>query len=63
MAAAIDVANECKKTGEAKTILFNFSGHGYVDMGAYDAYLSGSLEDYEYPQLEIEEALKCLPEM
>jgi tryptophan synthase beta chain len=61
--AAMDVAKECKKTGEAKTILLNFSGHGYFDMGAYDAYLAGSLEDYEYPQREIEEALKCLPEM
>ncbi|RJP66961.1 MAG: TrpB-like pyridoxal phosphate-dependent enzyme [Candidatus Abyssobacteria bacterium SURF_17] len=59
--AAMEVARECKKTGEAKTILFNFSGHGYFDMGAYDAYLSGKLEDYEYPQHEIEEALKCLP--
>jgi len=63
IAAAIDAANECKKTGEAKTILFNFSGHGYFDMGAYDAYLAGDLVDYEYPQHEIEQALKCLPEM
>ncbi|GAB4354767.1 MAG: TrpB-like pyridoxal phosphate-dependent enzyme [Candidatus Abyssubacteria bacterium] len=61
--AAIQIAEECKKTGEAKTILLNFSGHGYFDMGAYDAYLSGKLEDYEYPQHEIEEALKCLPEV
>ena len=59
----MDVARECKKTGEAKTILFNFSGHGYFDMSAYDAYLAGELQDYEYPQHEIEEALKCLPEM
>ena len=61
IASAIDVARECKKTGQAKTILFNFSGHGYFDMGAYDAYLSGKLEDYECPQEEIEAALKCLP--
>jgi tryptophan synthase beta chain len=63
IAAAMDVARECKKTGEKKTILFNFSGHGYFDMAAYDAYLAGTLEDYEYPQHEIEAALKCLPEM
>jgi tryptophan synthase beta chain len=61
--SAIQIAEECKKTGEAKNILLNFSGHGYFDMGAYDAYLSGKLEDYEYPQHEIEEALKCLPEV
>jgi len=61
--AAMNVARECKKTGEAKNILFNFSGHGYFDMAAYDAYLAGKLEDYEYPQHEIEEALKCLPQM
>jgi tryptophan synthase beta chain len=63
IAAAMDVARECKKTGEAKNILFNFSGHGYFDMAAYDAFLAGELVDYEYPQHEIEEALKCLPEM
>jgi tryptophan synthase beta chain len=61
--AALNVARECKKTGEAKTILFNFSGHGYFDMAAYDAFLAGKLEDYEYPQHEIEEALKCLPQV
>lgn len=63
IAAAVDAALECKKKGEAKTILFNFSGHGYFDMAAYDAYLAGELEDYEHPQHEIEQALKCLPEV
>lgn len=63
ISAAMNVARECKKTGEAKTILFNFSGHGYFDMAAYDAFLSGKLENYEYPQHEIEEALKCLPQV
>jgi tryptophan synthase beta chain len=45
--AAIDVANECKKTGERKTILFNLSGHGHLDMTAYQAFMSGELEDVE----------------
>ena len=40
---AIDTALECKKTGEEKTILFNLSGHGHFDMGAYDSYFNGSL--------------------
>ena len=61
--AVIDEALECKETGEAKTILFNHSGHGHVDMAAYDAYLSGKLEDYEYPQEKIEECLADLPKV
>lgn len=40
---AIDTAIECKNTGEEKTILFNLSGHGHFDMGAYDSYFNGSL--------------------
>jgi tryptophan synthase beta chain len=43
--AAIDEAMKAKETGETKTILFNLSGHGHFDMGAYDAYLAGKLID------------------
>ncbi|MDF1557324.1 MAG: TrpB-like pyridoxal phosphate-dependent enzyme [ANME-2 cluster archaeon] len=42
---AIDEALKCKKTGEQKTILFNLSGHGHFDMGAYDSYFSGAMSD------------------
>jgi tryptophan synthase beta chain len=42
--AAIDEALECKKTGEAKVILFNLSGHGHFDMSSYDNYLSGKIK-------------------
>ena len=42
---AIDMALECKKTGEEKSILFNFSGHGHFDMAAYDTYFSGEMTD------------------
>lgn len=42
---AIDTALECKKNGEKKTILFNLSGHGHFDMGAYDSYFSGNMKD------------------
>ncbi|MCG3179842.1 MAG: Tryptophan synthase beta chain [Phycisphaerae bacterium] len=45
--AAIDVALECKATGEPKNILFNLSGHGHFDMTAYQAYLAGELKDIE----------------
>jgi tryptophan synthase beta chain len=61
--SVIDEALVCKETGEAKTILFNHSGHGHVDMQAYDAYLSGKLQDYEYPDEKIRECLADLPKV
>jgi tryptophan synthase beta chain len=42
--AVFDEAEKCKKTGEAKTILFNLSGHGLLDLGSYDSYLSGNIK-------------------
>ena len=59
----IDEALKCKESGESKTILLAHSGHGHVDMAAYDAYLSGKLEDYEYPEEKVKEALTHLPEV
>ncbi|MGH2544912.1 MAG: TrpB-like pyridoxal phosphate-dependent enzyme, partial [Ardenticatenaceae bacterium] len=47
--AAIDEALSCKERGEQKVITFNLSGHGHFDMGAYDTYIQGKLEDYDYP--------------
>jgi hypothetical protein len=41
--AAIEIARDCARTGEEKTLLIGFSGHGHFDMGAYSAYLSGEL--------------------
>ena len=46
IAEAIDEANKCKEEGESKVILFNLSGHGLIDMTAYDQYLSGNLVNY-----------------
>ena len=46
ISAAIDEANKCKEAGESKVILFNLSGHGLIDMTAYDQYLSGNLVNY-----------------
>jgi len=59
----IDEALKCKESGESKTILLAHSGHGHFDMAAYDAYLSGKLEDYEYPEEKVKEALTHLPEV
>ena len=61
--ATIDEAIQCRESGEAKTILLALSGHGHVDMAAYQAYFAGKLEDYHYPQQNIEEALAELPEV
>lgn len=59
--ATMDLALECREKGEQRTILFNLSGHGYFDLGAYDAYLAGSLQNYELPATKVEEALAALP--
>lgn len=61
--AAIDEALDAKVKGEKRVILFNLSGHGYFDMAAYQAYLSGSLEDYEYPAEAIAASLAKLPQV
>ena len=58
--AAIDEALVAKETGEKKVILFNLSGHGYFDMTSYQRYLSGQLEDYEYPAEEVRIALESV---
>jgi tryptophan synthase beta chain len=60
---AIDEALRCRETGESKTILIAHSGHGHFDMAAYDEYLSGRLQDYEYPEEKVKEALASLPEV
>jgi tryptophan synthase beta chain len=48
----IDEALRCKESGEAKTIVFNNSGHGLLDLAAYESYLSEELEDWEPTQIE-----------
>ena len=63
IATVRDLAEECKQSGEEKNILFNMSGHGHVDMAAYDNYLEGKLEDYEHPEEKIKEAMKSLPKI
>lgn len=57
--AAIDEA----KKNDGKNIILCYSGHGHFDMAAYDAYLGGKLEDYEYPEQAVAEALHELPKV
>jgi tryptophan synthase beta chain len=61
--AVIEEANRCKEEGKEDVIVFNLSGHGHFDMGAYDAYFAGDLEDYTYPEEKIAESLKNLPKV
>lgn len=58
--AAIDEALRCKETGEEKTILFLLCGHGHFDMQAFDDYLAGKLQPYEYPEEKVKEAMRKL---
>ncbi len=61
--AAIDEALDAKEKGERRVILFNLSGHGHFDLSAYDAYLHGELEDYDYPAEAVQRAMQTLPKV
>ena len=61
--AAIDEALLCRADGKKKVIAFNLSGHGHFDMGAYDAFHQGKLEDYAYPESLVHEAMQHLPDV
>jgi tryptophan synthase beta chain len=60
IAATIREAKKAKEEGKEKVILFNFSGHGLMDLVGYDKYMAGQLSDYEYPEHEIEANLSEL---
>jgi len=61
--AAIEEAKKCAETGEEKCIVIAYSGHGFFDLAAYEMYLDGHLEDYEYPQELIERAMAELADL
>ena len=54
IAATIREAKKCKETGEEKVILFNLSGHGLIDMTAYDQYFAGGLQNYELTDADVQ---------
>ncbi|MCP4020449.1 MAG: TrpB-like pyridoxal phosphate-dependent enzyme, partial [Desulfobacteraceae bacterium] len=58
VAMTIREALKAKQEGKEKTILFNWSGHGLVDLAAYESYLAGKLSDHDLPQEQIDAALK-----
>lgn len=57
IAATIRRAKECIKTGEKKVLLFNLTGHGMMDMAAYNQYLSGNLTNYAMTEEDVERQL------
>lgn len=60
IAAVVDEARKAKEEGKEKVILFNWSGHGIIDLPAYDAFLTGKLEVHDLPGEEIQRALKAI---
>jgi tryptophan synthase beta chain len=58
--AVIDEAVRAREAGESPTILFNLSGHGLLDLGAYDAYFAGTLEDVPLSDERIRELVASL---
>ena len=60
IAATIREALKCKETGEEKVILFNLSGHGLVDMAAYDQYLAGNLQNYHLDENTLKADIESL---
>lgn len=57
IAATVREAKRCKETGESKVILFNLSGHGLIDMTAYDSYFAGDLRNYALTDADIRKNL------
>jgi len=57
----IEEAEKCREAGEEKVIVFSLSGHGHFDLASYDSFLANQLQDYEYPEEKIKEALSELP--
>jgi len=57
IAQVVKEANKAKEEGKQKTILFNFSGHGLVDMAAYDQYFAGGLQDYSVTSEQINKSV------
>jgi tryptophan synthase beta chain len=61
--AAIDEAIRCREENRSDVIVFNFSGHGFLDLAAYDAFLAGNLEDVEFPEADLQKSLATLPQV
>ena len=63
VAQVIREAKKAKEEGKEKVILFNWSGHGLIDMNAYESYNAGDLEDYALSEEELTRALGQLADL
>jgi tryptophan synthase beta chain len=63
VAAVIDEAKKAKEEGKEKVILFNYSGHGLMDLSGYDAFLAGKLADYELPEGDFKKFIAPLKDL
>lgn len=61
--AVIDEALACKRTGEEKVILFNFSGHGLLDLKAYEDFLDNQLTDFEAKREDLQKSMSAIPKI
>jgi tryptophan synthase beta chain len=61
--AAIDEAIEAREEGRSRVIVFCLTGHGHFDLAAYDNYLSGKLQDFEYSSAEVAKSMAALPKV
>ncbi len=60
---AIDEALRCKVEGKSETIAFNLSGHGHLDMGTYSSFFAGNLENTEFSESDVQDAIAALPKI
>ena len=60
ISAAVEEAKKAKEEGKEKVILLNWSGHGLMDLGGYDAYFGGKLADYPLPEDILRRSLKAI---
>jgi tryptophan synthase beta chain len=60
IAGALDEARRADIEGVSRTILFNLSGHGHMDISAYEKYFEGNLPDHELTQSEVDNAIASI---
>ncbi len=63
IAATIDEARKAKEEGKERVILFNFSGHGLMDLRGYDLYFRGELVNYPLPEEEMKKSIASLEKL
>jgi len=63
IAAVIEEAKKAKEEGKEKVILFNWSGHGLMDLTGYDSYFRGKLQDYPLPDEEMAKSLAAIKDL